>query len=620
MKTIYDMILMVKIIVFVLVSFSAAYSQNQESNNIQVEELDNNSNQGQEEIQQEENNLQESEDNSSADDIEQGLEVDGDLDLDSDPPLQLNDNTQVQEDNSLLGNLNNNQISNDNGLDQAGSNDNDLDQQGSNDNDLGQQVSNDNDLGEQVSNDNDLDQVSNVNNDSNENGIDQLSNGGSNLDQNGMNQLSVDDNTLEDMISNEQIMNNSGAEFNPMEQNTDLMPVPDNQQPDIGPEVDALVETNDFGGVPPIIGTRRNMAAGEAPENYRVEYGDTLFDICDQLIDEPDYWPKLWSLNPFIKNPHFIFPGMQLSFYPGDSDIPPFLQVVTEDEIVPVDKGDIEEKELVATTKKKKQVLLREVEGEAQFSGLLTAKDIEQIPGVTLPFETYGKVYTAQKIPVNLPAFYFEDELEPLAVVRAGVNGSFLTGETQSLFMDVEEDVVKGTSYTVVRPGPKTYTKKNSDYVGYRYDFVAHIKIKNKSNGDVAIGRVMRTRLGVKPGDMIIPYRSTRRSVPLSIDGESQSFRSEIVGFDFSRGVFAGRGFFVFFDKINGQPNVGALIDIYQNVNDQTVVFKDSELPDIGRRVGRARVIDTQGSVVTAYVMKNVAEIKIGDRAAIQPL
>jgi hypothetical protein len=83
---------------------------------------------------------------------------------------------------------------------------------------------------------------------------------------------------------------------------------------------------NDFAGAPPLPGTVRALADGEAPEDYTIEEGDTLIDICDQLLDEPGYWPKLWSLNPEIKNPHFIFPLMHLRFYPGDDDVPPYLQ------------------------------------------------------------------------------------------------------------------------------------------------------------------------------------------------------------------------------------------------------------------------------------------------------
>jgi hypothetical protein len=45
------------------------------------------------------------------------------------------------------------------------------------------------------------------------------------------------------------------------------------------------------------------------PDYYTVEKGDTLWDISNEFFLDPWYWPKLWSLNPSITNPHWIFPG-----------------------------------------------------------------------------------------------------------------------------------------------------------------------------------------------------------------------------------------------------------------------------------------------------------------------
>jgi len=42
---------------------------------------------------------------------------------------------------------------------------------------------------------------------------------------------------------------------------------------------------------------------------YVVQEGDTLWDLCDLLFDNPWYWPALWSFNAQITNPHWIFPG-----------------------------------------------------------------------------------------------------------------------------------------------------------------------------------------------------------------------------------------------------------------------------------------------------------------------
>ena len=62
-----------------------------------------------------------------------------------------------------------------------------------------------------------------------------------------------------------------------------------------------------------------------ANEDHTVEHGDTLWDLSQKYLGNPWYWPKVWSYNPQIANPHWIYPGDQVKFYPGaagDSEAP----------------------------------------------------------------------------------------------------------------------------------------------------------------------------------------------------------------------------------------------------------------------------------------------------------
>ncbi len=45
---------------------------------------------------------------------------------------------------------------------------------------------------------------------------------------------------------------------------------------------------------------------------YLVRRGDTLSSISQRIYGHPAMWPKLWSLNPQIQNPHWIYPGDQI--------------------------------------------------------------------------------------------------------------------------------------------------------------------------------------------------------------------------------------------------------------------------------------------------------------------
>jgi len=59
-----------------------------------------------------------------------------------------------------------------------------------------------------------------------------------------------------------------------------------------------------------------------APDSYTVKPGDTLWDLSGRYLDSPWYWPKLWSYNPEIENPHWIYPGNVLRFYPAGAEAP----------------------------------------------------------------------------------------------------------------------------------------------------------------------------------------------------------------------------------------------------------------------------------------------------------
>ncbi|WP_207060753.1 LysM peptidoglycan-binding domain-containing protein [Motiliproteus sp. SC1-56] len=49
--------------------------------------------------------------------------------------------------------------------------------------------------------------------------------------------------------------------------------------------------------------------ADDYPDQYVVVKGDTLWDISARFLESPWLWPKVWTVNPQIDNPHLIYPG-----------------------------------------------------------------------------------------------------------------------------------------------------------------------------------------------------------------------------------------------------------------------------------------------------------------------
>ena len=65
------------------------------------------------------------------------------------------------------------------------------------------------------------------------------------------------------------------------------------------------------------------VAKTTAQTTYTVVEDDTLWKISKTLFGTGFFYSKIWSLNPYIANPHQIEPGMVLTFSSGSEEHPP---------------------------------------------------------------------------------------------------------------------------------------------------------------------------------------------------------------------------------------------------------------------------------------------------------
>ncbi len=70
-------------------------------------------------------------------------------------------------------------------------------------------------------------------------------------------------------------------------------------------------------GAPGAPGLVSGAPTGAPPSTHLVVRGDTLWDICGHYFENPYQWPRIWSYNPQIRNPHWIFPGDELRLKEG---------------------------------------------------------------------------------------------------------------------------------------------------------------------------------------------------------------------------------------------------------------------------------------------------------------
>jgi hypothetical protein len=102
--------------------------------------------------------------------------------------------------------------------------------------------------------------------------------------------------------------------------------LPSSSRPKSGNATDSF-DMNVSKGGPVVVGNPGGQAilsdgTGEfrrqPPPIHLVRPGDTLWDLSDNYYGNPWQWPKIWSMNPQVTNPHWIYPGDQLRMAPGD--------------------------------------------------------------------------------------------------------------------------------------------------------------------------------------------------------------------------------------------------------------------------------------------------------------
>ena len=62
---------------------------------------------------------------------------------------------------------------------------------------------------------------------------------------------------------------------------------------------------------------------------YTISEGDTLWAISQKMLGDSQYWPELWSINEYITNPHWIYPGNVIVFTPGTTIDPPGIDLLS---------------------------------------------------------------------------------------------------------------------------------------------------------------------------------------------------------------------------------------------------------------------------------------------------
>ncbi|QSQ27362.1 LysM peptidoglycan-binding domain-containing protein [Pyxidicoccus parkwayensis] len=229
--------------------------------------------------------------------------------------------------------------------------------------------------------------------------------------------------------------------------------------------------------VPP--GTKgRESAPGEV---HQVQEGDTLWDLSQRYLGSPWYWPKVWSYNPEIANPHWIYPGNQVRFYGTGEEVPtrvaPGTEIAAEDVTAPTE---------------------------------LSGGDLVTVTG------KIGYDVSSSR-PVTTQGFVTQRELDEAGRIEGSASGALMLSFPDTAYIRFKKKgnakvgdryVVFHTSQTVTHP----VTKKK---LGYLTDFLGTVRVIRVSDNFVT-AQVVDTWDGMERGDLVGPVgeRLTERVAP----------------------------------------------------------------------------------------------------------
>jgi nucleoid-associated protein YgaU len=242
----------------------------------------------------------------------------------------------------------------------------------------------------------------------------------------------------------------------------------------------------------------------EGEEIYTIKQGDTLWDISAKFLKDPFLWPKLWQRNPYITNPHWIYPGQPVRIVPAEElmrEVPK--EAGKEPEVKKAEEPTAEEKKPpVAEAKPEEKPEAKP--GEAKPAEVkpmeakpMEAKPVEEKPGVFPEVRSAG--------------FVGDINLRGIGIILDNRDGKNLVAEGDIVYMAFRttEPVNVGNKYTVFRAARLVRHPVSDRKVGRKYVPLGVVQVIDQQ-GNFYTGKIVESFFEILSGDMLRPYMTDK--------------------------------------------------------------------------------------------------------------
>jgi hypothetical protein len=316
-----------------------------------------------------------------------------------------------------------------------------------------------------------------------------------------------------------------------------------------------------------VLFTATASLAGEEPVIYTIKQGDTLWGLSGQFLRDPHYWPDLWSRNPAIGNPHFIYPGQKIRVF--------------SDRIEPVRP----EEELAAQAPVSEPV-------------------VEAAKEKTYPV-TGGEGFLAEK------------GFRPAGYIISTAQGREIVGGDDIVYTDLGSNraVRVGDRFSVFRKMESVSHPVSNIILGDRVIPLGEIQL-TEVEGDVSKAIVTKSFQEMGPGSYLMPYRAPQRVI--SLKAASRELQGYIVD-SRSGSNIVGSGDIVYLDlgSRHGLETGNYLYIVRTPETDRRYDTTTSgKLPT--ELLGALVVVGISETTSTALVLTSIDAIYRGDRVELK--
>jgi len=304
-------------------------------------------------------------------------------------------------------------------------------------------------------------------------------------------------------------------------------------------------------------------SAQENPHIYTVKKGDTLWGISQRFITDPMYWPNLWANNPFIRNPHLIYPGQKLAIYDGRIE------------------------------------LLPEYPQQSAQSDTIAAEELPT-PQEEITLKVQG----------DLNSFISYEGLRTAGRIVDTVDNRIMMTENDTAFVQMQESAAVGDIYDIFSLGKVITHPKTGKDIGRQITWRGKLLL-SEAHEQVYTGTITRAVGEIVRGDILLP--AVEHNSTIVLKRATQQVDACIIAAHPEKITFAQYDIFYIDRGSDDGLEVGNMLTIVRPRDASKLALQDREiiLPDT--LLGRALVVKTEPAISAAIILKASEPVYRGD-------